>query len=62
MATSKDLTITSSKRIYSQMNLPLKIYVDDVLKVPIKVSNGWTQQDVELWVIVKKNGEEVMRK
>lgn len=43
------------------MNLPLKIFVDDVLKVPIKVANGWTKQDVKLEVIVKKNGKEVLR-
>lgn len=43
------------------MNLPLKIFVGDVLKVPIKVANGWTSEDVELKVVVKKNGKVVMR-
>lgn len=61
VVSSSDLEIKSSKGIYSQMNLPLKIYDGDILQTPVKIFNSYESRDIEAEVVISKNGEEQKR-
>jgi hypothetical protein len=61
IASSSDLEIKSSKGVYSQMNLPLKIYDGDILQTPVKIFNSYEKREIDAEVVIYKNGEEQKR-
>ena len=61
IASSSDLEIKSSKGVYTQMNLPLKIYEGDKLQTPVKIFNSYETQPISAEVVILKNDQEQKR-